>query len=217
MAKKKKKTPAWQDSVYRKQLSYYKKLAADFAAQEARRRAEVGTYYGTLGTADTKTPVKDKKGKQVYKTTKVRGNERKPVRIRVWDPRAKRWNVYNTSVPVIKTKKEPKYNVKKGQAATEGLYQKELAAQRVKDLSDISSDYGARGIIHSGLFAQKRGDYESEYGKQLAEINRQRSKQYADLSAEKLAFQREQELQKENARLDAIRRRAAQTGSLLGF
>lgn len=216
MAKKKKK-PAWQDSTYQKQLSYYKKLAADFAAQEARRRAEIGTYYGTLGTADKKTPVKDKKGKQKYKVTKIRTGKRRPVTFRVWDNRSKRWNVYPGSVPIITTKKEKVYKTTKGKDPTSGLYQKELAEQRTRDVRDIASDYGARGLIHSGLYAQKRGDYEKEFGKQLSEINRQRSKQYSDLAAEKLAFQREQELQRENARLDAIRRRAARTGSLVGI
>lgn len=210
------KKPVWQDSTYDKQLAYYKKLAADFAAQETRRKSEVGTYYGTLGTEDTKKAAKSG-GKDVYKTTKVRTLDRKPKTFRVWDPRAKRWNVYKGSVPVINKKREQVFNTTKGKDPTEGLYQKELREQRTKDTRDISSDYGARGLIHSGLFAQKHSDYETEFGKQLAEINRQRSKQYSDLAAEALAFAREQELQKENARLDAVRRRAAKTGSLIGI
>lgn len=210
------KKPAWQDSTYDKQISYYKKLLADFLAQEARKQAELGVYFGTLGTADKTEDVK-KGGKPVYKTQRYYTGKRIPFTVNVYDPFAKKRNIYQSTKPEIKTKKIKQTKTTKGKTPTEGLYQKELREQRIRDLSDIRSDYGARGLIHSGLFAQKTGDYEKEFGKQLSEINRQRSKQFSDLADLRLAFQREQELQKENARLDAIRRRAAKTGSLIGI
>lgn len=212
----KKKTPAWQDSTYQKQISYYKKLLADFLAQETRRKNEVGAYYGTLGTPDKKT-AKKKNGKYVYKTVRQKTGKRIPITVSVWDPKAKRRNTYRTTKPEIKTTRVKQYITEKGLDPTEGLYQRELREQRTKDKQDIQSDYGARGLIHSGLYAKKQSDYETEFGKQLAELNRQRSKQYSDIAAEHLAFLREQELQKENARLEAIRRRAAKTGSFLGL
>lgn len=168
---------SWQDSTYQKQISYYKKLAADYAAQEMRRKAELAQYYGTLGTA----PQYEKQRTINWKGQKV---------------------------------KLPRKAKKKGSDQTEGLYQRELRQDRDRDIDEILNDYASRGLLHSGLYAKKRGEYETEFGKQLAEINRQRSKMYSDLGTERTAFEREQELQKENARLDAIRRRAAKTGSL---
>lgn len=99
--------------------------------------------------------------------------------------------------------------------ASEGLYQKELAEARLKDKSDITDDYAARGVLHSGLYAQKQGDYEKEYGKQVAETNRQKASKYADLAEENRDFMTDQELQKEQARLEAVRRRAARTGKVV--
>lgn len=107
--------------------------------------------------------------------------------------------------------------LREAQAATkasDGLYQKELAEARVKDKSDITDDYAARGVLRSGLYAQKQGDYEKEYGKQVAETNRQKASKYADIAAANRDFLNDQELQSEQARLDAVRRRAARTGKV---
>lgn len=98
--------------------------------------------------------------------------------------------------------------------ATEGLYQKELAEARVRDKADITDDYAARGVLHSGLYAQKQGDYEKEYGKQVAETNRQKASKYADLAEENRDFLNQQELDREQARLDAVRRKAAKLGKV---
>lgn len=93
--------------------------------------------------------------------------------------------------------------------ASEGLYHKELAEARDKDKVDIADDYAARGMIRSGLYAQKQGDYEKEYGKQVAETNRQKASRYAELDEENRSFLNNQELEREQARLEAVRRRAA--------
>lgn len=99
--------------------------------------------------------------------------------------------------------------------ATNGLYQKELAEARVKDKADITDDYASRGVLHSGLYAQKQGDYEEEYGKQVAETNRQKASKYADLAQQKRDFLRDQQLQSEQAREDAVRRKAAAIGKVV--
>lgn len=222
--------PNYADSTYNKQISYYNKLLADFNAQQTRQTNDTGTYYGNLARGDTKTAVKDKKGKQIFDTkkqllgfkndTKKTKTGSKWVTTTVKGKKVKKKVDVFTNVPtgkhhnVYKTTKTGRTKTTKGSAATQGLYQKELATTRGKDLTSIADDYAARGMIHSGLYAQKRGDYETEYGKQLAETNRQKTKQYGDISAEKTQFTREQELQREQAKLEAIRRRAALSGSL---
>jgi len=187
------KKPAWQDSTYLKQISFYDKLKTDYAAEELRKKNELATYYGTEGVADKKVQKGTVKQRTLVGWKKVKGKR----------------------VPVFKVKTKPLNVVEKGKPPTEGLYQRELREQRLKDLQDILDDYASRGILRSGLYAQKRGDYETEFGKQLSETNRQRLKQYGDLAAEARQFAREQELQREQARLDAIRRRAAETGQLV--
>lgn len=139
-----------------------------------------------------------------------------------------RENVVTSKKPKLKqnvstktvTKGQPKYKttvikgklLRAGSAATkasEGLYHKELAEARDKDKVDIADDYAARGMIRSGLYAQKQGDYEKEYGKQVAETNRQKASRYAELDEENRSFLNNQELEREQARLEAVRRRAA--------
>lgn len=208
MAKKKAKKPSYADSTYLKQISYYRKLAADYNADDTRKRAEVGSYYGSVGTADKKTAVKDKKGKQVY-DSKSTGFKYVNVKKKVNG----KWRT--VKVPKTQYKKTARTKTTKGKAATEGVYQKELRDQRSKDTVDIADDYAARGMIHSGLYAQKRGDYEKEFGKQMAEQNRQKSKQYGDLASSRTSFNRQQELEREQAKQDAIRRRAQKAGNFL--
>lgn len=118
---------------------------------------------------------------------------------------------------VATTRGVQKYNtttktVTPAQAAvgqTEGLYQRELRQSRAQDLKNISGSYANRGLLRSGLYAQKTGDYETEFNKQLAEMARQRATQYGDISQRYQGFQREQELQREQARQDAVRRAQA--------
>lgn len=230
---KKKKAASYADSTYNKQISYYDKLLADFRAQQTRQTNDISTYYGRQATKDvtdhgTYTSKYEKKGGKWVK-------RKKPVQKKLgtyqmnhyksnyWKDTKGKW--HKRSHPVDKTsgfKRDKKGHkienkkriVKKGSAATEGLYQQELNQNRTRDLTDIADDYAGRGMIHSGLYAQKRGDYEKEFGKQKGETNRQKTKQYGDLSAESTQFAREQELQREQAKLEAIRRRAAMSGNL---
>src|SRR5690349_7596809 len=76
---KKKKTPAWQDSTYKKQISYYDKLKSDYDAEETRKKGDVGTYYGTLGVAGKKTPVTEKYWRQVKEKYQPKNKKGKPV------------------------------------------------------------------------------------------------------------------------------------------
>lgn len=196
--KSKPKVPAWQDSEYQKQNSYLGKLLKDFNAKQIRTRAEAATYYGTEATKDQYSP--DSKKKVEIKQKPLPKN-----------PKGKKLPPVKKKYKTVVTKGKL---LKKGSAATDGLYQKELASARKQDKIDITDDYAGRGTLHSGLYAQKQGDYETEYGKQVAETNRQKAKKYGDLASEKTDFLRQQELEKEQARLEAIRRRAAKTGKV---
>lgn len=220
-AKKKKKNPAKKppakkpaapstDSTYQRQIDYFNKLAADFKADQVRKTAELASMYGTQAVPQVtrKSPFYNIKTKTVRKVGPKGKVRRKKVRyttpVLVKDPKTgKMVQKYANNI------------VKKGKAATGGVYQRDLADTRKKDLEGVKDDYAARGILHSGIYARKNSDYETEYGKQVAEVTRKKTTGYADIASEARQFNRDQQLQKEQARLEAARRRAAQTGSFL--
>jgi hypothetical protein len=76
-------------------------------------------------------------------------------------------------------------------------------------LKDILYNYAGRGMLHSGTYATGRGEYETEFGKQASELERQKTRGLTNLSAEKTKFQGEQRLAKQESKEEAIRRRAA--------
>jgi hypothetical protein len=116
--------------------------------------------------------------------------------------------------PIWKTEKTPVWQTQP-MGPTEGLFQQDLRTTANKDLGNIKDDFASRGVLHSGLFAQKNADYQTEFEKQLGEINRKKTQSYGDLQAQLLQFEREQQLQISQAKLEAARRAAAQTGSFL--
>lgn len=93
-----------------------------------------------------------------------------------------------------------------------GVSQKALSDQRVQDLANLENDYGARGILRSGLYGKAVGDYETEYGNRQSDLARQEQDALAQLDQQTSSFQSSQDLQKQAAMADAIRRRAANYG-----
>lgn len=91
---------------------------------------------------------------------------------------------------------------------------KALGDQRVLDLKNIESDYGSRGLIHSGLYGKGVGDYENEYNQRLAGLTTNRDQALTQLLQENSQFSTQQELQKQLAREQALKRRAEGLGGL---
>lgn len=89
---------------------------------------------------------------------------------------------------------------------------KALADQRVKDLADMEADYGARGLLRSGLYAKAQGDYETEYGNRVTDLTNQENDALSQLDQQLSQYQTQQQLQEQAAREAAIARRAAQYG-----
>lgn len=89
---------------------------------------------------------------------------------------------------------------------------KGMADQRVKDLGNIEADYGARGLLRSGLYGKARGDYETEYNNRLTDLGTQNTNALSQLDQELNQYRSQQELQTQAAREAAIRRRAEQYG-----
>lgn len=93
-----------------------------------------------------------------------------------------------------------------------GLSKKAMEDQKVKDLDLLEDDYGARGLLRSGLYGTAVGDYETEFAKRLADLSRQQQEDLATLTQEQGQFSATQKLQEQAAREAAIRRRAEQYG-----
>lgn len=89
---------------------------------------------------------------------------------------------------------------------------KALGDQRELDLKGIEDDYGARGLIRSGLYADARGNYEKEYGNRVTDLSNQQNQALAALMGEEGQFKSAQDLKTQAAREDAIRRRAELMG-----
>jgi hypothetical protein len=89
---------------------------------------------------------------------------------------------------------------------------KALGDQKVVDLESILEDFASRGMQRSGEYGTAVGDYEKEFGTRLTELQKRRTDQLNDLTRQETAFKREQQLQSENAKQQAIQRRAAKYG-----
>lgn len=93
-----------------------------------------------------------------------------------------------------------------------GTSKKAAEDQRVMDLDKIKDDYGARGLGRSGLYADAVGDYNTEYGTRMSELERRQKEAMAGITQEEGNYKSQQELKTQQAKEQAIARRAAQYG-----
>lgn len=90
--------------------------------------------------------------------------------------------------------------------------QKAMNDQSKIDLNNLEADYGARGILRSGLYGKAVGDYNNEFNTRMTDLTTKEKDALAGLDQEKTRYTSQQSLQTEAAKQDAIRRRAAQFG-----
>ncbi len=215
----------------KKRYEAYSKVNPEYAERYKRNSTADKTEKKTENVYDTKT-VKQEIKKKVYDKKKMSDAQKRRYQklVAKGDPnkagkKARKFKNKSTRGDLLGTigtgkfknvvKRSQRYRTVGKRNATEGLYQRQLRETRSKDLNDIKDDYAARGVLRSGMYAGKTADYDKEFGKQLGELNSKKKSSYSQLSSERRTFNREQELQKEQARLEAIRRRAARTGSFL--
>lgn len=87
-----------------------------------------------------------------------------------------------------------------------------LQEQRSKDLPNMESDYASRGLMNSGLFAKAHTDYQGDYQKSLQELINSRQGAVTGILNNWQQLQHQLQGQRQNARMEAIRRRAASMG-----
>jgi hypothetical protein len=84
--------------------------------------------------------------------------------------------------------------------------------QKKIDLNNLEADYGARGVLRSGLYGKAVGDYNNEFNTRMTDLTTKEKDALAGLDQEKTRFTSQQDLQTQAAREAAIRRRAEQYG-----
>lgn len=91
---------------------------------------------------------------------------------------------------------------------------RDLRQQKDRDLRDLKDDFAARGIVLSGVYGGKVGEYNTLWGQQNSELDRQYKDALTDIQNQYKDYLRQVGVQKEQAKLAAIRRRAQKLGKL---
>lgn len=87
-----------------------------------------------------------------------------------------------------------------------------LNRQGAQDRLDQQNDFAGRGILHSGVFAKALGDYNTEFNDRMNALTTGKTDQIGDLAAQRKSFLQQLQIEQNNAREDALRRRAAKLG-----
>lgn len=90
--------------------------------------------------------------------------------------------------------------------------QRSLNLQGTQDRDDQQNDFAGRGILHSGVFAKALGDYNTQFNQRMRALTTGKADKLGDLGTQRTNFLRQTGLEKNNAKQDAIRRRAQQLG-----
>jgi hypothetical protein len=89
---------------------------------------------------------------------------------------------------------------------------RDLRQQRTQELPQLASDYASRGLGTSGAYAQANSQYNQQFQQGLQDlVNQRQGEQFNILSALR-QFRHQIGGQEDSARLEALRRRAAQLG-----
>lgn len=87
-----------------------------------------------------------------------------------------------------------------------------LQRQGMQDRNDQQNDFAGRGVLRSGVFAKALGDYNTDFNQRVKALATGKTDKLADISSQKTNFNRQLTLEKNNAKQDAIRRRAQKLG-----
>lgn len=93
-----------------------------------------------------------------------------------------------------------------------GTSKKAMDDQKVIDLNNLEADYGARGVLRSGLYGKAVGDYNTEFGNRATDLLNKEKQGLGALDQERSRYQTQNTLQSQQAKEQAIRRRAEQYG-----
>lgn len=89
-----------------------------------------------------------------------------------------------------------------------GLALGRLGKERGRALENIEDDFAARGMLHSGLYGEDVSEYNDDYQQTVGDLERDKLRSIEDLIEMLNMFQSTVSSKKQNAKLEAIRRRA---------
>lgn len=90
---------------------------------------------------------------------------------------------------------------------------RDMDQQKVRDHSDMENDFAARGVVNSGVYGTSVNDYDQEWNHQKETLSQQYKDALQDINMQYQSYLNSVTDQKEQARLDAVRR-AAQAAEL---
>lgn len=84
-----------------------------------------------------------------------------------------------------------------------------MERDRTQQLSDLENEFASRGLIQSGLYGEEQGKFQQQYADQLNALGQQQSGLLADLLSQEKNYRRENDLSMQQAKQEALARRAA--------
>lgn len=98
---------------------------------------------------------------------------------------------------------------RRGEAGTQFTQTKSsMERDRVQQLEDLRDEFASRGLIQSGVYGEEQGRFQQQFQEQMTALQQQQAALMADLLSQETNYKRESELALEQARQEAIMRRA---------
>ncbi len=84
-----------------------------------------------------------------------------------------------------------------------------MERDRVNQLDALRQEFASRGLIQSGLFGEEQGKFQQNFTDQMNTLGQQQSGLLNDILSQEQNYRRESDLALEQAKQEAIARRAA--------
>lgn len=98
---------------------------------------------------------------------------------------------------------------RRGEAGTQFTQTKaSMERDRVQQLDDLRNEFASRGLIQSGLYGEEQGKFQQKFTDQQTALGQQQAALLADLLGQEKNYRRENDLATEQARQEALLRRA---------
>jgi hypothetical protein len=98
---------------------------------------------------------------------------------------------------------------RRGEAGTQFNQTKaSMERDRTQQLDNIRQEFASRGLIQSGLFGEEQGKFQQQFTEQSNALNQQQTALLNDLLGQEKNYRRENDLATEQAKQEALMRRA---------
>lgn len=99
---------------------------------------------------------------------------------------------------------------RRGEAGTQFTQtQGSMERDRVTQLEDLKNEFASRGLIQSGLYGEEQGKFQQKFTEQQTALQQQQAALLADLLSQEKNYRRENDLATQQAKQEALARRAA--------